>query len=85
MAPRPVLEKLNLCKQGADLCSSPVTQLFVAAYFEERAGTRGGRGGEQAAGGERGATDGGGRGSGGGGRGAAAAGASRCGWRTWSR
>jgi 2-aminoadipate transaminase len=37
VAPRPVLEKLNLCKQGADLCSSPVTQLFVAAYFEEQA------------------------------------------------
>ncbi len=37
VAPRPVLEKLNLCKQGADLCSSPVTQLFVAAYFAERA------------------------------------------------
>jgi len=35
VAPRPVMEKLNLCKQGADLCSSPVTQLFVAAYFEE--------------------------------------------------
>src|SRR4029077_6700646 len=33
VAPRPVLEKLNLGKQGADLCSSPVTQLFVAAYF----------------------------------------------------
>jgi 2-aminoadipate transaminase len=41
VAPRPVLEKLNLCKQGADLCSSPVTQLFVAAYFNERrAGAR---------------------------------------------
>lgn len=38
VAPRPVMEKLNLCKQGADLCSSPVTQLFVAAYFQERAG-----------------------------------------------
>jgi 2-aminoadipate transaminase len=38
VAPRPVMEKLNLCKQGADLCSSPVTQLFVAAYFEEQAG-----------------------------------------------
>jgi 2-aminoadipate transaminase len=38
VAPRPVMEKLNLCKQGADLCSSPVTQLFVAAYFAERAG-----------------------------------------------
>lgn len=36
VAPRPVMEKLNLCKQGADLCSSPVTQLFVAAYFGER-------------------------------------------------
>src|SRR6266576_5570336 len=36
VAPRPVLEKLNLAKQGADLCSSPVTQLFVAAYFEEQ-------------------------------------------------
>jgi len=37
VAPRPVMEKLNLCKQGADLCSSPVTQLFVAAYFAKRA------------------------------------------------
>src|SRR5271166_6130622 len=36
VAPRPVLEKLNLGKQGADLCSSSVTQLFVAAYFKER-------------------------------------------------
>src|SRR6195256_6365629 len=36
VAPRPVLEKLNLGKQGADLCSSPMTQLFVAAYFAER-------------------------------------------------
>jgi 2-aminoadipate transaminase len=35
VAPRPVLEKLNLGKQGADLCSSPVTQLFVAAYFAD--------------------------------------------------
>jgi 2-aminoadipate transaminase len=35
VAPAPVLEKLNLGKQGADLCSSPVTQLFVAAYFGE--------------------------------------------------
>jgi 2-aminoadipate transaminase len=38
VAPRPVLEKLNLGKQGADLCSSPVTQMFVAAYFRDRAG-----------------------------------------------
>ena len=37
VAPRPIMEKLNLCKQGADLCSSPVTQLFVAAYFKESA------------------------------------------------
>jgi 2-aminoadipate transaminase len=36
VAPRPVLEKLNLGKQGSDLCSSPVTQMFVAAYFQER-------------------------------------------------
>jgi 2-aminoadipate transaminase len=35
-APRPVLEKLNLGKQGADLCTSSVTQLFVAEYFEQR-------------------------------------------------
>jgi 2-aminoadipate transaminase len=35
VAPRPVLEKLNLGKQGTDLCSSPMTQLFVAAYFRE--------------------------------------------------
>jgi 2-aminoadipate transaminase len=35
VAPRPVLEKLNLGKQGADLCSSSMTQLFVARYFEE--------------------------------------------------
>jgi 2-aminoadipate transaminase len=31
-----VLEKLNLGKQGTDLCSSPMTQLFVSAYFAER-------------------------------------------------
>jgi 2-aminoadipate transaminase len=41
VAPRPVLEKLNLGKQGADLCSASVTQLFVSTYFEER-GARGG-------------------------------------------
>jgi 2-aminoadipate transaminase len=38
VAPRPVLDKLNLGKQGADLCSSPVTQLFVAEYFKEHDG-----------------------------------------------
>ncbi len=37
VAPHAVLEKLNLGKQGADLCSSPMTQLFVAAYFAEQA------------------------------------------------
>jgi 2-aminoadipate transaminase len=36
VAPRPVLEKLNLGKQGTDLCSASVTQLFVSAYFQER-------------------------------------------------
>jgi 2-aminoadipate transaminase len=34
-APRPVLQKMNLGKQAADLCSSSMTQLFVSAYFEE--------------------------------------------------
>jgi len=33
-APRPVLEKLNIGKQAADLCSSSMTQHFVAAYFD---------------------------------------------------
>jgi 2-aminoadipate transaminase len=33
-APRPVLEKMNLGKQAADLCSSSLTQHFVAGYFE---------------------------------------------------
>jgi 2-aminoadipate transaminase len=39
VAPRPVLEKLNLGKQGADLCTSSVTQLFVAEYFKEHDGS----------------------------------------------
>ncbi len=34
VGPRPVLEKMNIGKQAADLCSSSLTQLFVAAYFE---------------------------------------------------
>jgi 2-aminoadipate transaminase len=34
VAPRPVLEKLNVGKQAADLCSSSMSQHFVAAYFE---------------------------------------------------
>ncbi len=41
VAPHAVLEKLNLGKQGADLCSSPMTQLFVSAYFAERTATGG--------------------------------------------
>src|SRR4051795_6719159 len=36
VAPRPVHEKMNLGKQGADLCSSSLSQLFVATYFAER-------------------------------------------------
>jgi len=32
-APRPVLDKLNVGKQGADLCSSTFSQHFVIAYF----------------------------------------------------
>src|ERR671922_298032 len=34
MAPAPVLEKMNLGKQGADLCSSAFSQMFVASYFD---------------------------------------------------
>jgi 2-aminoadipate transaminase len=34
VAPRPVLQKMNIGKQAADLCSSSMTQHFVAAYFE---------------------------------------------------
>ena len=35
-APRPVLEKLNLGKQGVDLCSSTFSQFFVVEYFRRR-------------------------------------------------
>jgi 2-aminoadipate transaminase len=34
LAPAPVLEKMNLGKQGADLCSPAFSQMFVASYFE---------------------------------------------------
>lgn len=34
VAPAPVLEKLNLGKQAADLCTSSLTQYLVQAYFE---------------------------------------------------
>src|SRR5918912_374238 len=32
-APRPILEKLNLGKQGSDLCTSSLTQHFVIGFF----------------------------------------------------
>jgi 2-aminoadipate transaminase len=35
VAPAPIIEKMNLGKQGVDLCSSSMTQLFVAEYFAE--------------------------------------------------
>src|SRR5687768_10284173 len=35
VAPPPVMEKIVLGKQAADLCTSTVTQYFVAEYFEE--------------------------------------------------
>jgi 2-aminoadipate transaminase len=35
VAPAPVLQKMNMGKQGADLCSSSLTQHFVSAYFAE--------------------------------------------------
>jgi 2-aminoadipate transaminase len=35
VAPPPVLEKLNLGKQAADLCTSTLSQLMVEAYFAQ--------------------------------------------------
>jgi 2-aminoadipate transaminase len=35
VAPPPVLEKINLGKQAADLCSSTLSQLMVRAYFDQ--------------------------------------------------
>ena len=35
VAPPPVLEKINLGKQAADLCTSTLSQLMVRAYFEQ--------------------------------------------------
>lgn len=35
VAPRPVLVKMNLGKQAADLCSSSVGQFFVAEFFAD--------------------------------------------------
>ena len=34
-APKPVLAKINLAKQAADLCTSTLSQLMVQAYFAE--------------------------------------------------
>jgi 2-aminoadipate transaminase len=36
VAPAPILERLNLGKQAADLCSSPLNQYFVIEYFKQR-------------------------------------------------
>ena len=33
-APAPVLQKMNIGKQAADLCSSSISQFFVSAYFD---------------------------------------------------
>lgn len=35
VAPAPYLERVNLCKQGADLCSSAFTQVMCEHYFNE--------------------------------------------------
>jgi 2-aminoadipate transaminase len=35
VAPPPVLEKINLGKQAADLCTSTLSQLMVHAYFKQ--------------------------------------------------
>lgn len=32
-APKPILQRINLLKQAADLCSSPFTQLIVTRFF----------------------------------------------------
>ncbi len=37
VAPQPVYQKLNIGKQAADLCSSPLSQLFIATYFRSGA------------------------------------------------
>jgi 2-aminoadipate transaminase len=34
VAPAPVLAKMNIGKQSSDLCSSSISQYFVAAYFD---------------------------------------------------
>ncbi|HLI60835.1 MAG TPA: PLP-dependent aminotransferase family protein [Solirubrobacteraceae bacterium] len=34
VAPAPIIDQMQSGKQGTDLCSSPITQYFVAAYFD---------------------------------------------------
>ncbi len=34
VAPEPILDQMQTGKQGTDLCCSPITQYFVAAYFD---------------------------------------------------
>ena len=34
IAPAPILNKMQIGKQGSDLCSSSISQYFVAAYFD---------------------------------------------------
>ncbi|MGH2909419.1 MAG: PLP-dependent aminotransferase family protein, partial [Solirubrobacteraceae bacterium] len=34
VAPAPILDQMQSGKQGTDLCCSPITQYFVAAYFD---------------------------------------------------
>lgn len=36
VAPRPIRDKMNTGKQGVDLCTSSLSQLFVTTYFAER-------------------------------------------------
>ena len=35
VAPKPILEKINLCKQGTDLCGSNLNQVMVEHYFHD--------------------------------------------------
>lgn len=35
IAPKPILEKINLCKQGTDLCGSTLDQVTVEHYFHD--------------------------------------------------
>jgi len=34
VAPSPILQKMQIGKQGSDLCSSSISQYFVSAYFD---------------------------------------------------